>query len=119
MPSKCKCFKPNGKRCQAYSMHKSSFCFWHSPEMKDKRVMAQKKGGHNRRKKSDDNIIEYDIKTYNDIQRLVAKAINDLLKGESTARKSRAIGYLCNIATSIQREAKHERYLNNTDYMTI
>jgi len=81
MPSHCKKIKQNGDRCEAYTVLKSSFCFWHSPRMKGKRAEARKRGGLNRRKHNGENFIEYELKTYNDIQRLLEKEVNELLRG--------------------------------------
>ena len=117
MPSKCKSQTLDGRRCQAYSVYESSFCFWHNPKMKDKRTEARKKGRQHRRKHRGGDVIEYEIKTYNDIQKILAKAINDLVSGESTARESRAIGYLCNLAKSIQGAAQYERDFKEGDYI--
>ena len=105
----CKTIKSDGNRCQAYRITKSAFCYFHSPKMKTKRIEAQKKGGRNRRKNRDVNLITYPIRTQNDIQNLLEKIINNLITGDITPSIARVLAILCNQASDIQSTAKSER----------
>jgi len=77
--------------------------------MKVQRLEARRTGGRNRRKNQNENSNIYKIVTYNDIQGVLEKAINDLITGKSTARQARAIGYLCKLAQDIQKIAQYEK----------
>ncbi len=38
-------YQKSGKRCQAYAMKESTFCFTHNPETKAKHLQAVRRGG--------------------------------------------------------------------------
>jgi hypothetical protein len=78
--------------------------------MKEKRTEARERGGQNRRRIRCEPFDEYEINTYKDIQKLLGIAINELIRGECTPQKARAIGYLCNLAKNIKSDARWEIY---------
>ena len=77
-------------------------------QKRKKRDEVRKRGVQNRRKEDSKTNIDYEIKKYSDIQKLIEIAINKLMKGNSTAREARAIGYLCNLARTIKGDAEFE-----------
>ena len=67
MPTQCMIVKNNGKRCRAYAISNSCLCFWHNPDMKEKRTKARERGGQNRRRNYCEPFDKYEInhiKTY-------------------------------------------------------
>lgn len=42
---KCNYVKKDGKKCESYTLQNSQFCYFHSPEMTEKRIKASSEGG--------------------------------------------------------------------------
>jgi hypothetical protein len=83
--------------------------------MKAKRAQARKKGGLNKRKNHRGSVSIHKIQKYQDIQKVLEIAINDVCSWEDGERRARTIGYLCKIAVDIQPRAETEEELEDLD----
>jgi len=91
-PKQCASTKHDGKRCNAWAMENSDFCFTHSPETEKQRKEAVSKGGKGNRKNYGPlEIIE--IKNNRDIVRLISKTINEVRQGLVEVRIANCIFY--------------------------
>ena len=98
MKAMCKFVKQNKEPCQAPALSGSDCCYWHSPEMAQKRAEARKRGGLNRRAGKRSNHGPYSIKSVDDIKGALESALNDACGLENSHARARTIGYLCQIA---------------------
>ena len=92
---KCKHKKSSGKKCNAYAMQGSDFCYSHNPEIsKEAKKLAQSNGGKKNvtiLKNSFDPII---IKNSKDVPNLLIDTINKVRSGKLEIRIANCIGYL-------------------------
>ena len=76
----CSFMKLNGKRCCAWAMDNSEFCFTHNPETKDLRKEAVIKGGKGNKKETHSlDLIK--VENSKDVVDLIVKTINELRTG--------------------------------------
>lgn len=102
----------NGKKCQAYAIKDSEYCFFHNPGSAKKRAEARKKGGFNRRVLKSNQYEYHPIKTVNDVNAILESAINEARSLESSQSQLRTVGYLCNMAFKGQELGNLEERLN-------
>ncbi len=102
----------NGKKCQAYAIKDSEYCFFHNPESAKKRAEARKKGGFNRRVLKSTRHEYHPIKTVNDVNAILESAINEACSLESSQSQLRILAYLCQIALKGQELGNLEERLN-------
>ena len=91
-----KCLNTNekGKKCRAFAINNSEYCFRHDPASKDTALLASKKGGENRQL--------YDtygkwvkINTPRDIKKILSEAINQVRTGDMpSSSPANALAYL-------------------------
>ena len=102
----------NGKKCQAYAIKDSEYCFFHNPGSAKKRAAARKKGGFHRRVLKSKKYEHHSIKTVNDLNAILESAINEARSLESSQSQLRVLGYLCQIALKGQELGNLEERLN-------
>ncbi len=98
MSNPCKYVKTDGQSCQAAAIGDTSYCYWHNPQMAQKRAEARKRGGKNRRTGKRTSPHHYSIQGVQDILQALENALNDADALENSHSRARTIGYLCQIA---------------------
>ncbi len=93
MKPKCKFIKSNGKRCGAWAMTDSDFCFTHDPNKKEERALAISKGGKSP-KKNYNPLPPVELSDNKSVANLLAQTINEVRAGEIDLRVANCIGYL-------------------------
>lgn len=88
----CKAISSNGKHCKASVLKGGDYCYWHSPETKESRAEAGRKGGLNRKKL-------YDLETIGiegilDIPKFLIQVINEVRTGKNDIKLGNVQGYL-------------------------
>jgi len=97
---RCKASSSTGKPCQSFAVDGSEFCFWHAPELAERRKLARSNGGrarHGRTVATDKTPVK--LESLGDVVVLVERAVNDLLQLETSVSRARALGYLASVAT--------------------
>lgn len=85
-------FIRNGRRCQAWAIKNSQFCFAHSPDRKRERMLARSKGGKS--PKRNYNVLEpIKIESHKDVVKLVSQTINEVRQGMVDVRIANCIFY--------------------------
>jgi hypothetical protein len=97
MADQCEYIK-DGKKCQAYAINNSQYCFAHDPKSVKKRAQARKKGGQNRRVIKRSQYEYQSIKSVKEINQILESAINDARSLECSQSSLRTLAYLCQIA---------------------
>ncbi|MFC1918222.1 hypothetical protein ACFLXH_06200 [Chloroflexota bacterium] len=105
----------NGKKCQAYVIKGSEYCFFHDPGSAKKRAEGRKKGGFNRRILKSNQHEYHPIKTVNDVNAILESAINEACSLESSQSQLRTVGYLCHIALKGQELGNLEERVNDIE----
>lgn len=90
MPERCTVQKPDGSQCQAYRMKDSDRCFLHrtEPEIKQRALVAQKKGGLAQVIVIGDGVRSLDwpkqihLRRPRDVRRFVSKVMNEVRVGK-------------------------------------
>jgi len=95
---KCKFKRLNGKKCKAYAMHNSGFCWYHSPDVSDeKKRIISSKGGRSNSRIEVLKLPAITIENAQDIPDLIIDAIQNVRKNRMEIRKGSVIGYLSSI----------------------
>lgn len=105
----CQQILPDGRRCRARRISSSSYCFFHDPESKDKRMAAQRAGGmKNRMATLPELTPDAPLAGANDVCRLLAQTINQVRRGELDPKVANAVGYLASILLKTIQELEIE-----------
>lgn len=112
---KCTANKLDGTSCQAYAMHDGQYCFRHSQRTKIQAVEASSNGGKAKR--------QYhrlgnrmNIKTPEDIEKLMEKAINKLWTGQMPAHNpAGSLGYLAKVFLDAHYRTELEQRLEEVE----
>ena len=94
---RCKAKKLDGTKCKAHAIRGGRYCFRHDKTIKKQALEASSSGGKARRQY---HLLgnRMQIKTPDDIKRLMAKAINKLWTGKMPANNpAGSLGYLAKI----------------------
>ena len=83
-------FVKDGVRCAAYAITDSQFCFSHTPERKEEKREACRRGGGQKKK----NLPPLELKTAADLPRAIANTIDELRKGNLSPKEANSIGKL-------------------------
>src|SRR6266849_617538 len=87
-----------GERCRAQALAGSSFCFFHDPASAEKRAEAARRGGEkNRSKVLPPDTSDFPLRNAADASALVARTINQVLRGEVDPKIANAVGYLLTV----------------------
>lgn len=89
---KCKFKKKTGKKCQANAM-KNGYCYRHNPELEQVRHENDYKGGKANSYNSNP-LDPVEIKSMDDVVKLLTDTINNVRAGGIEIRVSNNIGYL-------------------------
>ena len=98
----CAARNRRGEPCGAYAVNGSSFCYWHSPDLADKRKASSAKGGLARQGRSvaraDDHGRRVQLADVGDVVSLLESTVRDLLTLENSVSRARAVAYVCSVA---------------------
>lgn len=90
----CTFIKPDGQQCNANATKDGKFCFFHSPNYKEKKALAVIKGGLNR-KHYEAYGEAVKLESPKDIKSLLGLVINKLWTGEMPSNQpANSIGFL-------------------------
>jgi hypothetical protein len=106
----CKFLKDTGERCRAFAVHDSEYCLWHDPEHAEEVAEGRRLGGLRRRRERTVSAA-YDFEglcTIPQIRRPVEVAMLDVLGLENSLGRARTIGYLAQVAASLQEKGEAE-----------
>jgi hypothetical protein len=107
----CQQILPDGRRCRARRISSSSYCFFHDPESKGKRMAAQRAGGmknKNRMARLPELTPDAPLAEAKDVSRLLAQTINQVRRGELDPKVANAVGYLAGILLKSIQESEIE-----------
>lgn len=99
MAEKCKEKKSGGKRCGAWAMKGSSYCFSHNPETVEQHREATRAGGKVGKSitpGTDADTLR--IGTSEELLTATVQTINEVRRGEIDAKTANCLGYLFNVA---------------------
>jgi hypothetical protein len=88
-----------GRRCEAFAMTGSKFCFFHHPDTRAEREAARRAGGRKRARPVavlPAETPDWALLTIADLTRLVGDIINRTVRGELDSSIAYAVGYLAN-----------------------
>lgn len=85
----------DGKRCQAYAIAQSAFCFFHDPTKAEDRLAARRAGGRRNKGSSlPTHGPDCELESVGDVLTLLATTINQLRKGQIDPRIANGIAYI-------------------------
>jgi len=84
----CQHIGENGKRCEAKCMVGSSFCWWHNPEVTERRLEAARRGGLARRGSSLSEPGNYVIQSPIDVLGVLQDVLNSAYALENSASRA-------------------------------
>lgn len=100
--SRCRGRLPTGRRCEAARLRHSRYCVFHDPEM------------HERRRRLAEPI---PYEHPDEVQRLLAEAVEAVKKGKLEAREGNTLGYLATLLAQNQaRVEKEKERVNQAQY---
>lgn len=92
---KCKFLKENSEQCQANSMVNSDYCYLHNPNItKEEKQLIQSQGGKANIIKIDEELPEIEIKSTNDVVKLLEDTVNRVRKGQIDIRIANTLAYI-------------------------
>lgn len=92
---KCKYLKENNEQCQANSMVNSDYCYLHNPNItKEEKQLVQSQGGKANNIKIDEELPEIEIKSTNDVVKLLEDTVNRVRKGQIDIRIANTLAYI-------------------------
>jgi hypothetical protein len=100
MAKKCQFRKKNGERCGADAQTGKSLCVFHDPARATDGRRARRAGGVNRSRTAavlPVDTPDHPLESPRDVSHLLAKSINQLLRGELDPRIANAMGYLSTV----------------------
>jgi hypothetical protein len=105
----CKAHNQNNNPCGSPALLSSEFCFFHSPETADKRLMASSTGGAKTIVKMlPVTTASSQVNNACDILKLVAETIHHVRTGQLDPRIANCVGYLSGIALKAIEQGKIE-----------
>lgn len=90
---RCNFIKPDGNQCEANAMENSQYCFSHNPETAEEKKAAVIKGGLSPKKNTLD-LPPVEIKSVQDVVKLLEDTINRVRGGEMPTNTANCVGYL-------------------------
>ena len=109
----CKGSNDRGTPCRAAPLRDSDYCVFHDPEHAEAMKEARRLGGLRRRREGT-VAIAYDfegLESIEQIRRLVEVAAYDALGLENSLSRSRTLGYLAQVSTTLLEKGEHEERL--------
>ena len=92
---KCEAIKDNGKRCRANAIGNSEYCYQHSPDVsEDDKKDARARGGKNSAIKIDEPLPEREIRSSDDIVKLLEETINLVRGAKLQIKIANCVGFL-------------------------
>jgi len=99
--------------CKAKVMKSSEFCYFHNPELADKRRESQISGGKGRLKLTR---AKSKVMTMDDIKKTLSRAIRELENSNyDVVARSRAIGYLSGVLVTTLQVSDFEKRISELE----
>lgn len=95
-------------------MQDSDYCFTHNPETKIEKHLAVVKGGLNS-KKTNLSLEPLDVKSANDVTKLLEDTINGVRKGKIPPKIANTIGYLAGHALKAMEVSKYAEKVESVE----
>jgi hypothetical protein len=94
--NKCQAINRRGRKCNAYALADSDYCFFHDPAKVEERKEARTNGGQARagRTISRGNTQPREIKSVADVLALLGETVGDVLLLENSLSRAQTIGRL-------------------------
>ena len=109
---KCSSKTTSGSKCKCRTIRGSKFCYFHHPNMRDKRKKSQSNGGKNNSTMLL-TLPDIILNSANDVRILLSETINHLRKGMLDEKICRTIGYLSQVTLkSIEQSSLEDRLTN-------
>jgi hypothetical protein len=106
----CIKLKADGSRCQGQALTGSSQCFFHDPASANQRAAASRRGGErNRAAALPSDTPDAPLNNACDAGALLARSINQLLRGQLDPKIANAVGYLLSVKMRTTDVAKLEQ----------
>ena len=117
---RCRAKKNNGERCGANALVGGKYCWFHDPERKESRAVAQKAGGVERTRKIADQVLsvheaDLELDNTNAVIRLLAQTINQARTGRIGLRVATTVGYLSQILLKALDQGELEKRLEEIE----
>jgi hypothetical protein len=94
---KCQYILTDGSRCQAWALKGKTLCFSHSPETKEAKLLAVRKGGQSKEIEIKSPLEKIKVDTPRDVIYLVSKIIEEVRSGQIDVRVASGLGYLSGV----------------------
>lgn len=114
----CKYIK-NKKRCGAYAMNDSDFCFSHNPEAKELKQLAVIKGGKVSKRSLGVLLPAVSIEEKKDVIPFLVSVINELRTGKIDNRKANALAYVGGVLIKAYELAEMEDRLEKIEKVVL
>lgn len=99
----------NGKQCKAQTTLNSEFCFFHNPELKEKRLEVSRQP---KKPKPKNDVPVMVFQSIKDIPNILQRLMNDVYKGNITIGIAKTIDSLLNTAIKAYGEGENKDLLN-------
>jgi len=114
MDKHCAYIKENGVTCQAFQIDGSQYCFRHDPDSKEKRLLASRKGGENRRLQ--DQFGEpVALQSAEDVKTFLGLVINSVWTGQAPVPLGTSMGFLTRCWLDAYDKSEIEKKLNDLE----
>jgi hypothetical protein len=112
----CHEVKANGERCRAKTLTGSRWCFFHDPASAKKRTAASRRGGEKKRAVVlPPDTPDFPLNNPEDVSALMARIVNQLLRGQLDAKTSYTAGYLLNSIMRVSNLGKLEQRVSKPE----
>ncbi len=105
---KCKATRVDGKPCQAQAMADHQYCFWHSPEHREKLLEASRRGGAAGRRIP---LPVGEVLTPSRARAILSGVLEAVATGSLDANTARAVGYLLQVDAKLKEKSEIEAKL--------
>ncbi len=108
MTKTCKFVKADGKKCQAYAMTKSDYCFSHNPKTKAAKAAAVRNGGFAKKKKKLNLKPLKGLDNAKGIIKLLTETINFVRSDKMAPKEAQVLGYLAEKSIKVLEVSEYE-----------
>ncbi len=118
---------PKGKRCGSRALKGGTLCFFHSPDVEDKRDTARKAGGTMRAKQQKfqeigfgvrvlpENTADVALESEDDVWKLLRETISQVRRGQLDPKIANAVGYLAGVALKAKDQSETDDRLKDLE----
>ena len=114
---KCAYVFPDGARCKGNPCLGSPFCWWHNPQVTDRRRDAQSRGGRGRQVKRQ-TVGQYQVESPHDLLEPLIASLNESFALPNSAAKGRTIANLAGMVLKSLETANLEKRISTLEERT-